>query len=427
MVREDDEVAGHRRRPAVRRAGGPGLVHRLRPGLRRRRCRWHRVARGGGRPRRRRGLHHARRDHRPYAGRLRARPRYGLRHPGAARRPARHPGHRHGPQPARPGLHPADPRPVRRRPRPSCARAPSSSRSARETYDLIVSNPPFVISPGARLTYRDGGMGGDDLCRTLVQQAGERLNDGGYAQFLANWQHVEGEEWQDRLRSWVPRGCDAWIVQREVQDITQYAELWLRDSGDHRTDPDAVRRAVRRLAGRVRGPQDQGGRLRLDHAAEVGASAPRPVDRDRGVAAPGGAAARRGRASPLRAPGLPARPTTTPRSSPTTSRWRRRWCRSRSGCPAPRTPSMWCCVRTAGMRRATKVDTVGAGFRGCVRRHTDRGPDPGRDRAADGRGPGDAARPHPAGDPAAGGGGLPAARRRGGRRGNSGGRGECGA
>ncbi|ROQ80992.1 N5-glutamine S-adenosyl-L-methionine-dependent methyltransferase [Streptomyces sp. ADI92-24] len=108
---------------------------------------------------------------------------------------------------------------------------------ADETYDLIVSNPPFVISPGARLTYRDGGMAGDDLCRTLVQQTGERLNEGGYAHFLANWQHTEDEEWQDRLRSWVPHGCDAWVVQREVQDITQYAELWLRDSGDHRAEP----------------------------------------------------------------------------------------------------------------------------------------------------------------------------------------------
>ncbi|MCE3032564.1 class I SAM-dependent methyltransferase [Streptomyces sp. CMSTAAHL-2] len=106
-----------------------------------------------------------------------------------------------------------------------------------EKFDLIVSNPPFVISPGARLTYRDGGMGGDDLCRSLVQQAGEQLNEGGFAQFLANWQHVAGEDWQDRLRSWVPRGCDAWIVQREVQDVTQYAELWLRDAGDHRGDP----------------------------------------------------------------------------------------------------------------------------------------------------------------------------------------------
>ncbi|WP_369224227.1 methyltransferase [Streptomyces sp. R39] len=106
-----------------------------------------------------------------------------------------------------------------------------------ETFDLIVSNPPFVISPGARLTYRDGGMSGDDLCRSLVQQAGERLAEGGFAQFLANWQHVAGEDWQDRVRSWVPRGCDAWIVQREVQDVNQYAELWLRDSGDHRGDP----------------------------------------------------------------------------------------------------------------------------------------------------------------------------------------------
>ncbi|MBO1333803.1 methyltransferase [Streptomyces sp. VRA16 Mangrove soil] len=104
-------------------------------------------------------------------------------------------------------------------------------------YDLIVSNPPFVISPGARLTYRDGGMSGDDLCRSIVQGAGQHLNEGGFAQFLANWEHVEGEEWTERLRSWVPRGCDAWIVQREVQDITQYAELWLRDAGDHRTDP----------------------------------------------------------------------------------------------------------------------------------------------------------------------------------------------
>lgn len=138
-----------------------------------------------------------------------------------------------------------------------------------ETYDLIVSNPPFVISPGARLTYRDGGMGGDDLCRTLVQEAGERLREGGFAQFLANWQHVEGEDWHDRLRSWVPRGCDAWIVQREVQDVTQYAELWLR----HRRPPfgpGGVPGAIRRVAGRVRGAQGAVRRVWLDHAAADG-------------------------------------------------------------------------------------------------------------------------------------------------------------
>ncbi|WP_432069348.1 DUF7059 domain-containing protein [Streptomyces sp. AA1529] len=103
-----------------------------------------------------------------------------------------------------------------------------------EPYGLIVSNPPFVISPGARLTYRDGGMAGDDMCRHLVEQAARQLAPGGHCQLLANWEHQEGADWRDRVRSWVPPGCDAWIVQREVQDVTQYAELWLRDAGDHR-------------------------------------------------------------------------------------------------------------------------------------------------------------------------------------------------
>lgn len=100
-------------------------------------------------------------------------------------------------------------------------------------FDLIVSNPPLVISPDSRFEYRDGGMRGDDLCRTLVQQAAAYLTEGGYLQLLANWEHREDEDWRDRLAAWVPRGCDAWIVQRDVQDVSRYAELWLRDAGDH--------------------------------------------------------------------------------------------------------------------------------------------------------------------------------------------------
>ncbi len=103
---------------------------------------------------------------------------------------------------------------------------------AHETFDLVVSNPPFVISPGRRYTYRDAGLRGDELGRILVQQAPERLADGGTAVVLANWLHVQGEDWRERVAGWVAAtGCDAWVAQREVQDPAEYAGLWLRDAG----------------------------------------------------------------------------------------------------------------------------------------------------------------------------------------------------
>ncbi|XRQ10106.1 DUF7059 domain-containing protein [Actinomadura welshii] len=98
-------------------------------------------------------------------------------------------------------------------------------------FDLIVSNPPFVVAPPGdrRFTYRESGLPGDDFCRRLVEAAPRHLNDGGYCQLLANWLHVDGVPWEERVGSWVD-GCDAWIVQRDVQDPAEYAELWLRDS-----------------------------------------------------------------------------------------------------------------------------------------------------------------------------------------------------
>ncbi|TDC93546.1 class I SAM-dependent methyltransferase [Actinomadura sp. 7K507] len=98
-------------------------------------------------------------------------------------------------------------------------------------FDLIVSNPPFVVAPPGdrRFTYRESGLPGDDFCRRLVESAPRHLNDGGYCHLLANWLHIDGVPWEERVGSWVD-GCDAWIVQRDVQDPAEYAELWLRDS-----------------------------------------------------------------------------------------------------------------------------------------------------------------------------------------------------
>jgi methylase of polypeptide subunit release factors len=100
------------------------------------------------------------------------------------------------------------------------------------TFYLVVSNPPFVISPpDRRFTYRESGLPGDEVCRRLVAEAPAHLTDGGWCQLLGNWLHIEGEPWEERLDSWVSNtGCDAWVVQRDVQDPAEYAELWLRDS-----------------------------------------------------------------------------------------------------------------------------------------------------------------------------------------------------
>jgi hypothetical protein len=108
-------------------------------------------------------------------------------------------------------------------------------------FDLVVSNPPFVIGPGStRYTYRDSGRAGDAICAELVAAAPDLLADGGTMQFLANWLHVSGEDWRDRVAGWVAgTGLDAWIVQREVSDPVEYVNLWLRDA----SEPNDVGRA----------------------------------------------------------------------------------------------------------------------------------------------------------------------------------------
>ncbi len=109
---------------------------------------------------------------------------------------------------------------------------------AGERFGLVVSNPPFVITPrsGAvpRFEYRDGGAAGDAIVHDLVRAVGEHLEPGGLAQFLGNWEVRVGATWTERVTEWLDgTGLDAWVVQREVQDPAQYAETWARDGGHH--------------------------------------------------------------------------------------------------------------------------------------------------------------------------------------------------
>ncbi|MFI7672797.1 methyltransferase [Actinophytocola sp. NPDC049390] len=99
-------------------------------------------------------------------------------------------------------------------------------------FDQIVCNPPFVVGP-ARVdyTYRDSGLAGDSASALVIGRMPELLAEGGVGQLLASWLHREGEDWAERVTSWLPPGVDAWFVQRDVADPVLYVGTWLRDAG----------------------------------------------------------------------------------------------------------------------------------------------------------------------------------------------------
>ena len=103
---------------------------------------------------------------------------------------------------------------------------------AGELFDLIVTNPPFVISPGPRYTYRDAGLDADEVCARLVRELPGHLEVGGHAVLLANWLHIEGEDGDARVQSWFPSEVDGWVVERELAAPEDYVTAWLRDTDE---------------------------------------------------------------------------------------------------------------------------------------------------------------------------------------------------
>lgn len=105
-----------------------------------------------------------------------------------------------------------------------------------ETFDLVVSNPPFVITPRLEemplYEYRDGGREGNAIVADLVSEVGAHLAPGGVAQMLGNWEVPVGGDWRDVIGGWLEgTGLDAWVIQRDQQDPAEYAELWAGDGG----------------------------------------------------------------------------------------------------------------------------------------------------------------------------------------------------
>ncbi len=100
---------------------------------------------------------------------------------------------------------------------------------AERTFDLITSNPPFVISPESSYLFRDSEHGGEGITRRIAKEAPTYLREEGFFQMLCNWAHHEGEDWQESLReAFAGNGCDVWVIHTDEVVPAVYASGWLR-------------------------------------------------------------------------------------------------------------------------------------------------------------------------------------------------------
>jgi hypothetical protein len=116
---------------------------------------------------------------------------------------------------------------------------------AGERFDLVVTNPPYVISPETEYLFRDSGLAGDAVSRQVVEAMPGALEDGAFATALVSWIHPAGEDWSTPLRAWVAgSGCDALLLHYDTEDPLTHTASWTRDR--RAGDPDGQEEMLER-------------------------------------------------------------------------------------------------------------------------------------------------------------------------------------
>lgn len=114
---------------------------------------------------------------------------------------------------------------------------------AGEQFELVVTNPPYVISPESRFLFRDSGLPKDAVSEQVVRELPDHLAAGGFASVMISWVQAPGEA-TARAAAWVEgSGCDALIVHTGSDEPLSIAAQWNRDS---RSDAEAYAAAIDR-------------------------------------------------------------------------------------------------------------------------------------------------------------------------------------
>ena len=100
-------------------------------------------------------------------------------------------------------------------------------------FDLIVSNPPFIIAPvtaafSSRYRFKHSGEEGDTFCIRLAREASQLLNEDGYFHMMFQWEETGGQPWSSKLEpSFSGLGCDAWVARILSVPAEEHVSEWI--------------------------------------------------------------------------------------------------------------------------------------------------------------------------------------------------------
>jgi hypothetical protein len=101
-----------------------------------------------------------------------------------------------------------------------------------ETFDLVVVNPPYVVSPENAYLFRDSGLRGDAVSEQVVRALPSVLAPGGFASVLISWA-LDPDDPAARPRAWLSgSGCDGFLLHTSTDDPIETATVWNRDLHD---------------------------------------------------------------------------------------------------------------------------------------------------------------------------------------------------
>ena len=101
-----------------------------------------------------------------------------------------------------------------------------------EQFDLVVANPPYVVSPESAYLFRDSGMRGDAVSELVVRGIPAMLAPGAFASILIAWA-LDPDDPAGRPRRWLEgSGCDAFLLHTSTDDPIETATVWNRDLAD---------------------------------------------------------------------------------------------------------------------------------------------------------------------------------------------------